>query len=117
MRRSKPGDAALEFGSRGRAISIVSKMLKRQMFGRARLDSEPPSLLAPRDRRARGPYPQERSDAYTQAAAAAWCQTKAVGVVCHNREAQGCGSSGRGDTCRAGRRGGGVPAWEWGAHG
>ena len=36
------------------------KMLKRQMFGRARLDlPDRRFLLAPRDRRARGPYPQE----------------------------------------------------------
>jgi transposase len=47
------------------------KMLKRQMFGRARLDLlRRRFLLAPRDRRARVPYPQERSDASTQAAAA-----------------------------------------------
>jgi transposase len=47
------------------------KMLKRQMFGRARLDLlRRRFLLAPRDRRARVPYPQERSDAYTQAVAA-----------------------------------------------
>src|SRR5467141_4035086 len=47
------------------------KMLKRQMFGRARLDLlSRRFLLAPRDRRARVPYPQERSDAHAQAAAA-----------------------------------------------
>jgi len=47
------------------------KMLKRHMFGRARLDLlSRRFLLAPRDRRARVPYPQERSDAPTQAAAA-----------------------------------------------
>src|SRR5438128_7860914 len=47
------------------------KMVKRQMFGRARLDLlSRRFLLAPRDRRARGPYPQERSDAHAQAAAA-----------------------------------------------
>ena len=47
------------------------KMLKRQMFGRARLELlSRRFLLAPRDRRARVPYPQERSDAYTQALAA-----------------------------------------------
>ena len=45
------------------------KMLKRHMFGRARLDLlSRRFLLAPRDRRARVPFPQERSDA--QAAAA-----------------------------------------------
>jgi len=47
------------------------KMLKRQMFGRARLDLlSRRFLLAPRDRRARVPSPQERPDAHTQAAAA-----------------------------------------------
>src|SRR5215813_7850149 len=47
------------------------KMLKRQMFGRARLDLlSRRFLLAPRDRRARVPYPQERSDTHAQAAAA-----------------------------------------------
>ena len=47
------------------------KMLKRQMFGRARLDLlSRRFLLAPRARRARVPSPQERSDAHTQAAAA-----------------------------------------------
>ena len=47
------------------------KMLKRQMFGRARLDLlSRRFLLAPRDRRARVPYPQERSDAHAQAVAA-----------------------------------------------
>jgi transposase len=47
------------------------KMLKRQMFGRARLDLlSRRFLLAPRDRRARIPDPQERSDAHAQAAAA-----------------------------------------------
>jgi transposase len=47
------------------------KMLKRQMFGRARLDLlSRRFLLAPRDRRARVPDPQERSDAHAQAAAA-----------------------------------------------
>ena len=47
------------------------KMLKRQMFGRARLDLlRRRCLLAPRDRRARVPSPQERPDAHTQAAAA-----------------------------------------------
>jgi transposase len=47
------------------------KMLKRQMFGRARLDLlRCRFLLAPRDRRARVPDPQERSDAHAQAAAA-----------------------------------------------
>jgi len=47
------------------------KMLKRQMFGRARLDLlRRRFLLAPRARRARVPSPQERSDAHTQAAAA-----------------------------------------------
>ena len=46
------------------------KMLKRQMFGRARLDLlSRRFLLAPRDRRARVPDPQERSDAHAQAAA------------------------------------------------
>jgi len=46
------------------------KMLKRQMFGRARLDLlSHRFLLAPRDRRARVPSPQERPDAHTQAAA------------------------------------------------
>jgi transposase len=47
------------------------KMLKRQMFGRARLDLlSRRFLLAPRDRRARVPSPQERPDAHAQAAAA-----------------------------------------------
>ena len=47
------------------------KMLKRQMFGRARLDLlSRRFLLAPRDRRARVPSPQERSDAHAQAVAA-----------------------------------------------
>jgi transposase len=47
------------------------KMLKRQMFGRARLDLlSRRFLLAPRDRQARVPYPQERSDAHAQAVAA-----------------------------------------------
>ena len=47
------------------------KMLKRQMFGRARLDLlSRRFLLAPRDRRARVPSPQERPDAHTQAVAA-----------------------------------------------
>jgi len=47
------------------------KMLKRQMFGRARLDLlSRRFLLAPRDRRARGPSPQARPDAHAQAAAA-----------------------------------------------
>ena len=46
------------------------KMLKRQMFGRARLDLlSRRFLLAPRDRRARVPYPQERSDTHAQAVA------------------------------------------------
>jgi transposase len=47
------------------------KMLKRQMFGRAHLDLlSRRFLLAPRDRRARVPDPQERSDAHAQAVAA-----------------------------------------------
>ncbi len=47
------------------------KMLKRQMFGRARLDLlSRRFLLAPRDRRARVPSPQEQSDAHAQAVAA-----------------------------------------------
>jgi transposase len=47
------------------------KMLKRQMFGRARLDLlSRRFLLAPRARRARVPSPQERPDAHAQAAAA-----------------------------------------------
>jgi transposase len=47
------------------------KMLKRQMFGRARLDLlSRRFLLAPRARRARVSYPQEQSDAHAQAAAA-----------------------------------------------
>jgi transposase len=47
------------------------KMLKRQMFGRARLDLlSRRFLLAPRARRARVLDPQERSDAHAQAAAA-----------------------------------------------
>jgi transposase len=47
------------------------KMFKRQMFGRAHLDLlSCRFLLAPRDRRARVPYPQEQSDAHAQAAAA-----------------------------------------------
>src|SRR5438132_13296465 len=46
-------------------------MLKRQMFGRAHLDlMSRRFLLAPRARRARVPYPQERSDAHAQAVAA-----------------------------------------------
>jgi len=46
------------------------KMLKRQMFGRARLDLlSRRFLLAPRDRPARVPYPQERSDTHAQAVA------------------------------------------------
>src|SRR5436309_4451064 len=45
------------------------KMVKRQMFGRARLDLlSRRFLLAPRDRRARVPSPQERPDAHAQAA-------------------------------------------------
>jgi transposase len=47
------------------------KMLKRQMFGRARLDLlSRRFLLAPRARQARVPSPQERPDAHAQAAAA-----------------------------------------------
>ena len=47
------------------------KMLKRQMFGRARRDLlRRRFLLAPRDRRARGPSPQARPDAHAQIAAA-----------------------------------------------
>jgi transposase len=47
------------------------KMLKRQMFGRARLDLlSRRFLLAPRDRRARVPYPQEQSNAHVQTVAA-----------------------------------------------
>jgi transposase len=47
------------------------KMLKRQMFGRARLDLlRRRFLLAPRARRARVPYLQERSDVHAQAVAA-----------------------------------------------
>jgi transposase len=47
------------------------KMLKRQMFGRARLDLlSRRFLLAPRARRARVPDPQERSDVHAQAVAA-----------------------------------------------
>jgi transposase len=47
------------------------KMLKRQMFGRARLDLlSRRFLLVPRDGRARVPYPPERSDAHAQAAMA-----------------------------------------------
>jgi transposase len=47
------------------------KMLKRQMFGRARLDLlNRRFLLAPRDSRARVAAPQERSDTHAQAAAA-----------------------------------------------
>jgi transposase len=47
------------------------KMLKRQMFGRARLDLlSRRFLLAPRDRRARVPSPQEQSNAHAQAVAA-----------------------------------------------
>jgi hypothetical protein len=46
-------------------------MLKRQMFGRARLELLSHRFLrAPRDRRARVPDPQERSEAHAQAAAA-----------------------------------------------
>src|SRR4029453_7858779 len=83
------------------------KMLKRQMFGRARLDLlSRRFLLAPRDRRARVPDPQERSDAHAQAAAAVLlCQAEAVGVVCRDHEAQGGRrSSGRG-AARAGQAG------------
>jgi transposase len=47
------------------------KMLKRQMFGRARLDLlSRRFLLAPRARRARVPDPQEQSNAHAQAVAA-----------------------------------------------
>ena len=47
------------------------KMVKRQMCGRARLDLlSRRFLLAPRDRRARVPDSQERSDAHAQAATA-----------------------------------------------
>ena len=47
------------------------KMLKRQMFGRARLDLlSRRFVLAPRHGRERTPHPQERADAHTQAAAA-----------------------------------------------
>jgi transposase len=47
------------------------KMVKRQMFGRARLDLlSRRFLLAPRDRRARVPDPQERADVHAQAVAA-----------------------------------------------
>jgi transposase len=47
------------------------KMLKRQMFGRAHLDLlSCRFLLVRRDRQARVPDPQERSDAHAQAAAA-----------------------------------------------
>jgi transposase len=47
------------------------KMVKRQMFGRAHLALlSRRFLLAPRARRTRVPYPQERSDAHAQAAAA-----------------------------------------------
>jgi transposase len=47
------------------------KMLKRQMFGRARLDLlRRRFLLAPRDRRARVPSPQEQSNAHAQTVAA-----------------------------------------------
>jgi hypothetical protein len=46
-------------------------MVKRQMCGRARLDLlSRRFLLAPRDRRARVPDPQERSHAHAQAATA-----------------------------------------------
>ena len=47
------------------------KMLKRQMFGRARLDLlSRRFLLAPRARRVRVPSPQERPDTHAQAVAA-----------------------------------------------
>ena len=47
------------------------KMLKRQMFGRARLDLlSRRFLLAPRARQARVPYLQEQSDTHAQAVAA-----------------------------------------------
>jgi hypothetical protein len=47
------------------------KMLKHQMFGRARLDLlSRRFLLAPRARRVRVPDPQERSDGHAQAVAA-----------------------------------------------
>ena len=46
-------------------------MVKRQMCGRARLELlSHRFLLAPRDRRARVPDPQERSDAHAQAVVA-----------------------------------------------
>jgi transposase len=46
------------------------KMLKRHLYGRARLDLlSRRFLLAPRARRVRVPSPQERPDAHTQAAA------------------------------------------------
>src|SRR4029434_9877016 len=65
------------------------KMVKRQMFGRARWDLlSRRFLLAPRDRRARGPSPQERSDAHAQAVAAeSPSPTRAAGVVTHERDA------------------------------
>src|SRR4029453_2387846 len=61
------------------------KMLKRQMFGRARLDLlSRRFLLAPRDRRARVPDPQEQSAAHAQAVAAKTrCQPDAGGRVVH----------------------------------
>jgi transposase len=54
------------------------KMLKRQMFGRARLDLlRRRFLLAPRARRARVPSPQERSDVHAQTvAASSRCETR-----------------------------------------
>src|SRR4030095_16496714 len=92
------------------------KMLKRQMFGRARLDLlSCRFLLAPRDRRARVPDPQEQSDAHAQAVAAeSRCQTEAVGVVGHTREAHGGASQQRVAVRHVqGRQGGGgMPSWE-----
>ena len=89
MRQSKPGVTGP--WSSGPVEGHINrlKMLKRQMFGRARLDLlSRRFLLAPRARRARVSYPQERSDAHAQAAAASsLCQTGAVGGGCHDREA------------------------------
>ena len=93
------------------------KMLKRQMFGRARLDllsrrfllcpSATGERVSHTRRSGRTPTPRQwRRNRVSQ--------TEAVGVVRHDREAHGGASQQRSrcGTCRAGRRGGGVPAWE-----
>ena len=92
------------------------KMLKRQMFGRARLDLlSRRFLLAPRDRRARGPYPQERSDAYPgsggvgvvpdQGGGRGMSQSRGSGVRrSSGRGATRAGQAGEVEACPRGRR-------------